>query len=105
MPVVASGLATVKAIAVGHDHSCALLANGSLRCWGDNFFGQLGDGTFTDRLSPVDVSGLSTATAISAGTHLTCAQLVNGALRCWGNNRTGQVGRGGGGITPAPVPQ
>ena len=63
-----------------------------MRCWGYNADGQLGDGTTTDRLTPVNVSGLNTAVTVSAGTFHTCAVLVGGTARCWGDNSSGQLG-------------
>ncbi len=73
---------------------CARLDNGSIRCWGDNELGQLGDGTTTDRHSPVTVTGIFTATAIAAGHSHTCALLADHTLRCWGHNYFGSVGDG-----------
>ena len=56
-PVAVSGLTGVVAISAGAEYSCALLGDGTARCWGRNLFGQLGDGTTMDRLTPVAVSG------------------------------------------------
>jgi alpha-tubulin suppressor-like RCC1 family protein len=95
----------VVAIAAGRDHTCALLANGSMRCWGANNTGQLGDGTDTTRPVPVTVSGLTNAVAIAAGDVHTCALLADSRVRCWGNNGGGQLGDGTTTtrFTPAPV--
>jgi hypothetical protein len=63
-------------------------------CWGSNSNGQLGDGTTTDRLTPVLVPGLETAVDIAAGGATTCAVLSGGTVKCWGRNGNGQVGDG-----------
>jgi hypothetical protein len=82
------------AISAGANHSCALLSDGTLRCWGRNRDGQLGDGANTDSSIPVRVSGLTGAVAVSAGAGLTCAVLSEGTVSCWGDNPTGQLGSG-----------
>jgi alpha-tubulin suppressor-like RCC1 family protein len=96
-PVAVNGLDSgVTAIAVGWNHGCALMSTGGIECWGANSFGQLGDGTTTDRSSPVAVElpdGV-TATAIAAGGHHTCAVTSTGGIECWGMNRFGQLGNG-----------
>jgi alpha-tubulin suppressor-like RCC1 family protein len=81
-------------IAAGFGHTCALLAGGSIDCWGSNALGQLGDGTEEQRFTPVAVSGITNATAITAGWNDTCALLAGGSIDCWGWNAYGQLGDG-----------
>lgn len=82
------------AISGGMEHTCALLADGTMRCWGGNSDGQLGDGTNSDSLAPVQVVGLSDIVAISAGAGHTCAVGSNGTAWCWGSNGAGRLGDG-----------
>ena len=81
-------------IALGSGHSCALLTNSAVMCWGWNYYGQLGDGTTTDRTTPAEVSGITTATSIALGSYHSCALLGDGTVMCWGRNDYGQLGDG-----------
>ena len=81
-------------IAAGYYHTCAWLSDGSAKCWGDNYYRQLGDGTTTQRTSPVDVLSLSNVEQITAGFYHTCARLSDGSAKCWGRNNSGQLGDG-----------
>jgi alpha-tubulin suppressor-like RCC1 family protein len=77
--------------------SCALLADGTARCWGDNQRSQLGNPSLTqDSTSPVPVERLSGVTALRAGSQATCAIFAGGEPRCWGSNLFGGLGDGGG---------
>ena len=84
--VPVSGMSShVTAIEVGNKHTCAI-HNGAVKCWGDNSYGQLGDGTTTTRREPVTVTGLTTGvTALSTGAFHNCA-IQNGSAKCWGRD-------------------
>jgi alpha-tubulin suppressor-like RCC1 family protein len=100
---VSGSAATAPAIAAGFRHTCALLGNGTVNCWGDNDDGLLGDGTETARSHPVKVltSGtdqsadvLGGVTQIAPGYYHTCALLEDQTVRCWGSNFSGELGNG-----------
>jgi len=98
-PVVVPGLTHVVELATGDDfrlgsHTCARLSDGTVRCWGANGNGQLGDGTTAERHSPVVVSGLTGVAGLATGGGYTCARLNDGTVRCWGMNRYGELGDG-----------
>lgn len=73
-------------------HTCARVAGGSVRCWGENGEGQLGNGTTTNSNVPVQVTGLGGVTELTPGTYHMCAILTDGSARCWGWNDFGQIG-------------
>ncbi len=90
-----TSLGSVTQVLLGGRHSCALKENGSLWCWGENRFGQLGTGDVDSRLTPVQVAPLilgSDVTVAYAGGAHTCAIKSDGSVYCWGNNQYGQLG-------------
>jgi alpha-tubulin suppressor-like RCC1 family protein len=91
VPLTVTGVTDAVDVAVGEDHTCILRAGGAVQCMGRNDHGQLGDGTATDRSTPVDVLNsagtgpLTGVTSISLGENFTCATVNNSAL-CWGRD-------------------
>ncbi|HRW49492.1 MAG TPA: peptidoglycan DD-metalloendopeptidase family protein [Caldilinea sp.] len=86
---------SVVAVAAGETHTCLLTGEGAVWCWGANSYGQLGDGTRTNRRVPVAVIGLTSGVqAIAVGGHHTCAVTGGGDVLCWGRNNYGQLGDG-----------
>jgi alpha-tubulin suppressor-like RCC1 family protein len=81
-------------VAAGYDHSCAITVAGPTLCWGLNEYGQIGDGTTTNRTSPITVAGGHAFAAITAGLRHTCALDTTGAAWCWGDNTYGELGDG-----------
>jgi alpha-tubulin suppressor-like RCC1 family protein len=102
-PVRVSGLFHAVAVSIGGSHACAVLANGTVRCWGGNAYGELGSAPSLPSLTPVTVPGLTNVVAVSAGSTHTCAILGNGTVRCWGRNGSGRLGNGSNINSPTPV--
>lgn len=103
VPVMPQGIpddTEIADIELGHGHSCVLFESGHVLCWGDNFYGQLGQGDTTmigdnetlATLFPIDLGG--DAVELTLGKHHTCALLDDSTLKCWGRNLYGQLGRG-----------
>jgi alpha-tubulin suppressor-like RCC1 family protein len=90
-----TGLTGAIALSAGSYHTCALLADGSVWCWGYNAFGEVGDGTGFTRALPTLVKGLSSGViSIGAGAYHSCAVKADGTTWCWGANGSGQLGDG-----------
>jgi alpha-tubulin suppressor-like RCC1 family protein len=83
---------TVSKLALGYDHTCALMAAGTVKCWGYNAGGQAGQSGSSPYLVPTTVAGLSNVKDIAAGNGFTCAALTSGSVKCWGTNLRGQLG-------------
>lgn len=79
-------------VTTGYFHSCALRSNGLVKCWGQNNFGQLGNGLTTNSNLPVVANIGSVVKTIDGGSNFTCALISDGTVKCWGQNDVGQLG-------------
>ena len=111
LPTAVVGLdAGVRVVAAGWKHTCAILADESMLCWGQNSQGQLGDGSLADSGVPIEVGTLPKASLLDAGGVRTgnighsCAFTLGGGLHCWGANFEGQLGTESLTNTSVPVP-
>ena len=83
---------TAMSVAAGAEHTCAILDDASMKCWGSNSNGQLGTGNTEDYISPELVSGTNMYSVVTAGSAHTCAILDDSTIKCWGANSEGQLG-------------
>ena len=81
-------------ISAGFFHACGVTAGGEAYCWGNNDYGQFGDGDTTSRSTRVLVAGDAGFTVVSAGSTHTCGITATGVAYCWGGNNEGQLGDG-----------
>ena len=93
-PVQVVNLGFVTQIAAGGLHTCAVLGDGTIRCWGENIRGELGNGSNVDSSTSVQPTAVTGATQVTAGLFHTCALINDGTVRCWGKNSDGQLGDG-----------
>jgi len=100
-PIQVSGLSDVTSLSAANYTACATLASGLIKCWGDNSFGELGNGSTTDSSTPVAVLNVTTAGFVAVGDDHVCAQLADGSYVCWGGNKNGGLGS----ITTTQCPQ
>ena len=104
----------MQAIHLGFEHACAILNNLTVQCWGANYAGQLGDGSYTSRSLPTSVTGVNNVQTLATGLKYTCEMCIRdsfgvekivsgsyhvcalsaGKLKCWGRNDTAQLGDG-----------
>ncbi|CAE7260727.1 UVR8 [Symbiodinium sp. CCMP2592] len=108
LPTVELGTGrTAVRLGLGYEFGCAVLDDGSLKCWGEGVHGQLGLGTSAnmgdgssemgDHLPAVDLGTGRTAAEVTAGFYFTCARLDDSSVKCWGSNGFGQIGDGSSG--------
>ena len=83
---------TAKVVGLGSAYTCVILDDDSLKCWGHNDFGQLGDGTGTVSPRFVDLGESRSAKAVSFGHQHGCAILDDDSLKCWGDSDDGKMG-------------
>jgi alpha-tubulin suppressor-like RCC1 family protein len=84
----------VTKLTAGYDSVCALKSDGTVWCWGSNYFGQVGDGSYEQQSVPVQLSGLTGVLDISSGGGHACAVKSDMTVACWGYNGDGQLGNG-----------
>lgn len=96
-------ISDVEAISAGNNFTCALKQDGSVHCWGDNFYQQLGI-SGQDSETPLQIALPAVAVAVATGDYHACALLSTGKITCWGDNSSGQLGRGASESPGAPEP-
>jgi len=107
VPVAVLGVSGAKAVTGDYNGSgfCVVLSTGHMKCWGDNFYGELGAGTTAATSTvPVPVKNISTATAVFGGQAAFCTRLSTRHVDCWGSGATGQLGDGSVQSSNVPVP-
>ena len=97
------GISTAVVVSSGREHTCAVLLNGEVFCWGSGGDGRLGNDSTDHQSSPVKASGISTAVAIGTGDKHSCAVLSGGSMQCWGDDGDGRLGNGSGGGSETPT--
>jgi len=102
-PVEVSILTDVVAVTAGDSHSIALKGDGTVWAWGENWSGQLGDGTRTSSTTPIQVNDFTDIVAVAAGSTNTFALKTDGTVWAWGYNGNGQLGNGTTGRSSTPV--
>lgn len=101
--VGAPGFTDQSAVAAGRAHSLSVTQGGTVWAWGDNSKGQLGDGSTTQRPTPVTVAGLAGVARVSGGANHSLALKSDGTVWAWGDNAKGQLGDGSTTQRPTPV--
>src|SRR5207247_7555006 len=94
VPTTVAGVTNAVAIFAGFYNTCAILLDGTTRCWGRNEFGEVGDGSVSPSSLPVQVSGVIRPSAIAVGGFHACARMADTPVRCWGEGDFGELGNG-----------
>lgn len=105
-PVAVSSLANAVSLGTSRVHTCAVLADGTVKCWGRDSFAECGTGTAlaAGRSTPVTVAGVSGVVQVGGGDGYTCARLADGTAKCWGRDTGDRLGNGGSDAdSPTPV--
>jgi alpha-tubulin suppressor-like RCC1 family protein len=102
-PMLVPNITDVADVQCGELYTCVRKADGTVQCWGDNKFGQLGDGTMTARATTAAVTGLTDIVEMAIGRFFACARHMAGTLSCWGQNDSGQLGSSASLMIPSPV--
>jgi len=89
-----SGIDNAVELVAGEHHACARKTDDTIWCWGNNDYGQLGDGSTTIRSTPVELTTISDLAEISLGTTFTCERKTDGTVWCWGKGYNAQLGDG-----------
>jgi alpha-tubulin suppressor-like RCC1 family protein len=105
-PAVVGGLTSVTQVGCGEGFSCALRSDGTVACWGQNGYGQLGSAVDAGQsYVPQTITGVSGATQMAVGASHVCALGADASVVCWGGNGSGELGPGtDAGFTKVPVP-
>ena len=105
-PTRVLGIEGARRLYAGGSHACVIASDWSIRCWGDNRFGQLAIGSAqTSATSPVRAQGVGSVVRLAAAQFSTCALKTNGDVLCWGQNDRGQAGQGMQSATPEWEPR
>jgi len=102
-PVLVSGISNATQVSLGWFHSCALLIDDTVKCWGNGIQGQLGNGQWESQTSPVTVTGITNVSKISTLAFHTCALLNDQTGKCWGMGSIGRLGNNSNDSSSVPV--
>ena len=103
VPTLTSDTSPYRSVSAGYHHACGVLVNGSVKCWGEGTYYQLGNNQTGNIASPTLIAGNDLYLSVSAGQRHTCGVLVNGSVKCWGNNANYQQGNGGTAANTVPA--